>query len=249
MSFLIPGFNDVVDIIIIAFLVYQSLLLIKKTGSYYILYVILLFFSIYLLSKLFKLELINGLLSSFKSIGILIIVILFQKELRELVSKINLNSELMSKSIKNANKEINSTLIDAISAMSFRKIGALIVIERKAKLNEFVNVGEFIDSVVTLRLILSIFNTKSVLHDGALIIREGRIVAAKVVLPLSKNIEYKQKYGTRHLAAVGISEVSDALAIVVSEQTGRVSIADNGVLTTDVPFEELMQIISDATKL
>jgi diadenylate cyclase len=99
-----------------------------------------------------------------------------------------------------------------------------------------------------MRLILAIFNTKSVLHDGAIIIRGNRIMAAKVVLPLSKNSEFSRKFGTRHLAAIGITEVSDAIAIIVSEQTGQVSVAQSGAITVNIAFEELMQIISDAGK-
>ncbi|MCD8479738.1 MAG: DNA integrity scanning protein DisA nucleotide-binding domain protein [Candidatus Cloacimonetes bacterium] len=132
--------------------------------------------------------------------------------------------------------------------MSFRKTGALIVVERKRKLNEFVQAGELIESSISMRLILTIFNTKSVLHDGAIIIRGNRIMAAKVVLPLSKNPEYARKYGTRHLAGIGITEISDAISIIVSEQSGQISVAQGGQITGNVAFEELMQIISDAGK-
>lgn len=248
MSFMIPKFNDVIDIIIIAFLIYQGLLTIKRTGSYQILYGLLIILSIYFLIIILDLEMVSGLLNALKSLWILIIVILFQPEIREFLNKMNISSEFALKHRKNKNREFNGSLIDAISAMSFRRIGALIVIEKKNRLNEYISAGELIDSIVSLRLILSIFNTKSILHDGAIIIRNDRILAAKVVLPLSRNTEYKQKFGTRHLAAIGISEVSDALAIVVSEQTGRVSIASDGKIQTDVAFEELMQIISDASK-
>jgi len=248
MNFLIPKFQDLIDIIIIAFLIYQSLLLMKKTSSYHILYGFLLILLLYSISAIFKLEMVSGILNSVKNLWIVIVVILFQSEIRELLSKINISSDFLQLNTKRNYKDFNSSLIDAVSAMSFRRIGALIVLERKKRLNEYINAGETIDSVMSLRLILSIFNTKSVLHDGAIIIRDGRIKAAKVVLPLSKNTDYKLKVGTRHLAAIGISEVSDAMAIVVSEQNGRVSIATDGVLQSDVAFEELMQIVSDATK-
>jgi diadenylate cyclase len=132
--------------------------------------------------------------------------------------------------------------------MAFRRIGALIVIEKKNRLNDLINSGEIIDSLISLRLILAIFSQKSVLHDGAIIVRNDRILAAKAVLPLTKNIGHMTKFGTRHLAAIGITEVSDALAIVVSEQTGRISIAVSGAIQTDVAFEELMQIITDASR-
>jgi diadenylate cyclase len=195
-----------------------------------------------------KLEMVSSLLHAFKSLWIIIIVVLFQPELRAMLAKLNLSTEFSLGNRKQENKEYYGPLIDAISAMSFRRIGALIVIENRRHLNEYINAGEIIDSKVSLRLILSIFNTKSVLHDGAIIIRNGRIIAAKVVLPLSKSIENSKKFGTRHLAGIGISEVSDALAIIVSEQTGRISIATDGIIQQDIAFEELMQIISDASK-
>lgn len=132
--------------------------------------------------------------------------------------------------------------------MSFRKIGALIVLENKRKLHGYIYSGEPIDAIVSMRLILTIFNPKSVLHDGAIIIRDQRIMAAKVVLPLSKKAEYVRKFGTRHLAGIGITEISDAIAIIVSEQTGQVSVAKAGKIQTNVAFEELLQILTDVTK-
>lgn len=248
MNFLIPRFNDLIDILIISVIIYQSLMVMKRTGSYQILYGLIIVALLYLVTVFMKLELTSGLLSSLKSLWVLVVIILFQPEIRALLAKLNLGDDIIYLTRKNEIKDYCGPLIDAISAMSFRRIGALIVIENKRHLNEYINAGEILDSKLSLRLIISIFNVKSVLHDGAIIIRNGRITAAKVVLPLSKNVNNKQKFGTRHLAAIGISEVSDALAIVVSEQTGRVSVAKDGVLTTDVAFEELMQIITDATK-
>ncbi|HPW25294.1 MAG TPA: DNA integrity scanning protein DisA nucleotide-binding domain protein, partial [Candidatus Syntrophosphaera thermopropionivorans] len=138
-------------------------------------------------------------------------------------------------------------LIDAISSLSFRKIGALIVIENRRKLTEYINNGEIIDAALSLRLVLTIFNPKSPLHDGAIIIRGDRIIAAKVVLPLSKNPEYIKHFGTRHLAGIGITEVSDAIAIIVSEQNSQISVAQNGKIKVNVAYEELLQILMDAT--
>jgi diadenylate cyclase len=248
MTFLIPHFSDLLDIVIISVLIYQSLLIMRKTGSLNILYGFIAILTIYILTTLLNLHMVSGLVNNLKNLWILIIVILFQQEIRELLSHLNIYPELLTHRKKTDKKEFNSSLIDAISAMSFRKIGCIIVVENKKKLYEYMSAGEILDSVLSLRLILTIFNPKSVLHDGAIIIREDRIIAAKVVLPLSKNLDYKQKYGTRHLAAIGISEVTDALAIVVSEQSGRVSIARKGELQTDVAFEELMQIITDASR-
>ncbi len=248
MEFLIPRISDIIDILIIAFLIYQSLLILGKSGRLNIFYGFVLILAVYMLSLVLKLRMVTGLLNSIKDLWILIIIVLFQNEIRELFSRLNLTANAILVNKKPTTQDFASTMIDAISAMSFRRIGAIVILQKKMDLHEYINSGEIIDSNVSLRLILAIFNTKSVLHDGAIIIKNNRIAAAKVVLPLSKNIEYKQKYGTRHLAAIGISEKSDALTIVVSEQTGQVSITNNGSIQSDIAFEELMQIITDAIK-
>lgn len=248
MYFLIPNFIEILDILIITVILYQSIRYIKKTGSYQVLLLILAVFGLYLLTQWLDLKLLKYFFHTLRSYWILALIIIFQPEIRELLNKMKFASESILLYKKQSNKEFSGSLIDAISAMSFRRIGALIVLERKHKLTEFINAGELIDSLVSLRLILSLFNPKSVLHDGAIIIRNNRIISAKVILPLSKNVEYVSNFGTRHLAAIGVSEISDALTIVVSEQTGKISITENGKIQTDIAFEELMQIITDATK-
>jgi len=248
MGFLIPDFTDIIDILLISVLLYQGLLLLSKKNNYQILYVFMAAVLLYWLSKILQLRMVYDLLNSVKNLWILVLFVIFQNDIREFLNKFNLLTDNLGKTGKKHSGDFTSSLIDAVSAMSFRRIGAIIVMENKRSLDEYITAGETLDAQLSLRLILSIFNTKSVLHDGAIIIRNDRIIAAKVVLPLSKNQEYKSSFGTRHLAAIGISELSDALAIVVSEQTGKVSVSRNGVIQTDVPFEELMQIITDATK-
>jgi diadenylate cyclase len=248
MEFLIPKFKDIVDIFIIAFLIYQSLLIIRKSGGYQVLWGLLFLLILYFLASIFELQILSSLLSGIRTYWILAIVILFQPELRTILTKLNLAKELQSAFSKGKKSSIYTPLIDAVSSMCFRKTGALIILENKTKLTEYIQKSEQIDANISMRLILTIFNTKSVLHDGAIIIRGNRIMAAKVVLPLSQNSEYSRKFGTRHLAGIGITEISDAIAIIVSEQNGHVSVAQSGRITTNVAFEELMQIITDATK-
>lgn len=248
MGFLIPRFKDIVDIIIIAFLIYQALLIIRKSGGYQVLWGLLFLLLLYFLASIFELKVLSSLLSGIRTYWILAIVILFQPELRTILSRLNLARELQTAFHRTEKHSLYTPLIDAVSSMSFRKTGALIVVENKRKLNEYVQASEQIDANISMRLILTIFNTKSVLHDGAIIVRGNRIVAAKVVLPLSKNPEYARKYGTRHLAGIGITEISDAVTIIVSEQSGQISVAQAGQITSNVAFEELMQIISDAGK-
>ena len=209
---------------------------------------LLVLMGLYFLAVVFDLKVLSTFLSGIRNYWILAIVILFQPELRAILAKLNLSKEFQTAFSRKEKSSIYTPLIDAISSMSYRKTGALIVLENKRKLNEYIQSSELIDSSISMRLIHAIFNTKSVLHDGAIIIRGDRILAAKVVLPLSKKSEYVRKLGTRHLAGIGISEISDAVAIIVSEQSGQVSVAHAGQITTNVAFEELMQIITDASK-
>lgn len=249
MSFLIPRFKDIIDILIISILIYQTLLIVRKSGGYQVLWGLLSLLALYFLASIFELKVLSSLLSGIRTYWLMAIVILFQPELRAILSRFNLAREFQSAFNRNEQQSVYTPLIDAISSMSFRKIGALVVIETKRRLPaEYIQTGEPIDSAISMRLIMAIFNLKSVLHDGAIVIRGNRIIAAKVVLPLSKNPEYVHTVGTRHLAGVGISERTDAISIIVSEQTGQISIAQEGVLKSNVAFEEMMQIISDASK-
>ncbi len=248
MDFLIPRFKDIVDILLIAFLIYQSLLIFRKSGGYQVLWGLLFILLLYFLAVVFDLKVVSSLLSAIRNYWIIAVVILFQPELRSILARLNLSRELGLAFRKQEKTSLYSPIIDAVSSMSFRKTGALIVLENKRKLHEFIHSGEPLDAAISMRLILTIFNPKSVLHDGAIIIRDERIMAAKVVLPLSKNPDYARKFGTRHLAGIGITELSDAIAIIVSEQNGQVAVAKSGIIQTNVAFEELMQILTDVSK-
>ncbi|GAB1468378.1 diadenylate cyclase CdaA [Candidatus Cloacimonadota bacterium] len=248
MGFLIPKFKDIIDILLIAFLIYQSLLIVRKSGGYQVLWGLLFLLLLYFLAVIFDLKVVSSLLSAIRNFWIVAVVILFQPELRSILARFNLSRELGTAFRKREKTSLYSPIIDAVSSMSFRKTGALIVLENKRKLHEYIQSAEVIDAAISMRLILTIFNPKSLLHDGAIIVRGERIMAAKVVLPLSKKQEYARKFGTRHLAGIGITELSDAIAIIVSEQSGKVSVASAGTIQTDVAFEELMQILTDAAK-
>lgn len=248
MDFLIPKFKDIVDIFLIAFLLYQTLTIVKRSGGYQILLGLLFIFLIYLLAVLFDLKMVTAALSSIRHYWIIALIILFQPELRTILARLNISRELGLAFKKKETNSIYMPLMDAISSMSFRKTGALIVLENKRKLNEYIHSGEMMDATMSLRLILTIFNPRSALHDGAVIIRGDRIMAAKVVLPLSKKPDFVKRFGTRHLAGIGITEISDAVAIIVSEQNSQISVAQNGQITTNIAYEELIQIITDAAK-
>lgn len=246
MGFLIPRFKDIVDIFIIAFLIYQALLIVRKSGGYQVLWGLLSLLLLYFVASIFELQILSGLLSGIRTYWIMAIVILFQPELRAIISRFNLSREF--RSIFNRKEEVEryGPVSEAVGNLAFRGHGALIVIEGKRKLTEYLHNSEIIDSNISSKLIMIIFDPRSALHDGAVVIRGNRLFAAKVVLPLSKNSEYVSKCGTRHLAGIGISEVSDATAIIVSEETQEISVAKGGVLSRGVNEAEIRQILTDA---
>ena len=246
MSILIPRITDIIDILIVAYLLYRLILLLKKAGGFQILIGIVAALIIYFTASILNLNMVSSILKVFKDYWVIVFIILFQQEIRNLFARLAQSHNLKSL-FRDAKKSVFSPLLNAVSIMSFRKIGALIVIENSRKLNDFIESGEIIDAQVSVKLLLTIFNNKTILHDGAVVIRNNRILAVKVVLPLSENVEYEQKLGTRHLAAVGITEGTDAFVIVVSEETGRISVARSGELFPGLSIDELSQRIKDET--
>ena len=246
MRILIPRITDIIDILIVAYLLYRLILLLKKAGGFQILIGIVAALIIYFTASILNLNMVSSILKVFKDYWVIVFIILFQQEIRNLFARLAQSHNLKSL-FRDAKKSVFSPLLNAVSIMSFRKIGALIVIENSRKLNDFIESGEIIDAQVSVKLLLTIFNNKTILHDGAVVIRNNRILAVKVVLPLSENVEYVQKLGTRHLAAVGITEGTDAFVIVVSEETGRISVARNGELFRGLSIDELSQRIKDET--
>ncbi|MBT3169778.1 MAG: diadenylate cyclase [Candidatus Cloacimonetes bacterium] len=247
MNIFIPTFADILDIVIIALILYASILVLRKYGGYQILIALALIFVFYVLVTLLDLKMVSSVLKVFKDYWIILFIILFQQEIRSLFTKFAHNKNLKF-IFSSASKSTYSLLLNAVSIMSFRKIGALIIIENERKLSEFIESGEVIDANISVKLLLTIFNNKTILHDGAVVIRGNRINAVKVVLPLSENLEFTQKFGTRHLAAIGITETTDAVGIVVSEESGKISFVKKGEITTDISIDELAQIIKDETR-
>ena len=246
MSFLIPKITDVIDILMVSFLLYRLIFLLKKTGGFQVILGFGLVLLLYFTASVLNLSMMTSFLKLLKDYWVIAFIIIFHPEIRNLFSKLLRNRDLMSV-FKDTKKKIYTLLLNTVSIMSFRKIGALIVIENNGKLDDYIESGETIDARISTKLLLTIFNNKTILHDGAVIIRKERILAVKVVLPLSENIEYTQKFSTRHLAAIGITEKSDAFAIVVSEETGKISVAKNGVISTNLTIDELSQRIKDET--
>jgi len=247
MNFLIPSFADVLDILIIAGLLFCFLLVVKKPTGIEILFGVLLVFILYFFAAIYELKMITGILEGLKNYWILVIIIIFHNEIKSLFSNIAKTNNISSY-FKNPIKLTYSSILDSVSEFSSSRTGALLVFEKTQRLDNYISTGEIIDAKLSSKLLLSIFNIKTLLHDGAVVIRNDRIHAAKVVLPLTSDEEYGRIYGTRHLAAIGITEVSDAFCVVVSEQSGRISVTKDKKIHKDLSIEELLQVLTDEKK-
>ena len=239
--------NDLLDIIILYFLLYEIMVWIKKTRAWVLLkgFAVLLVFIF--VAWAFRLNTILWLGKNIFSLGITALVIVFQPELRKALEQLgrqNIISSVFSfdsakeSEARFSDKTVNE-LIKAVFEMAKVKTGALIVIEKKTPLNEYERTGITLDSVITSQLLINIFEKNTPLHDGAVIIRGDRIVSATCYLPLSDNLFLSKELGTRHRAAVGISEVTDSLTIVVSEETGAVSVAMEGDIKRNLNQDDL----------
>ena len=225
--------SDVVDILIIAFLIYKAFGLISKTNTMRVAKGIIVLLVLLWLSGLLKLSMINFLLRNTFELGFIALVIIFQPELRRLLEKVGssrvsayFGNDFKSLDVENA---ITQTVV-ACSDMSDKKTGALIVFARDNQLMEPISTGTIINADVTAELLKNIFFVKAPMHDGAVIIKNGRIVSACCMLPLSTNNNLSRDLGMRHRAGIGMSEQSDAVVLIVSEETGSISVAVDGML-------------------
>ena len=217
---------DLLDIIIIAFLIYQLLGIINRTRAGQLAKGALLVMVVYLVANTLNMRTVTWLLNSLLQVGLLTLVVLFQPEIRRALERMGQTDQ----SLKGAWRSAIIAICDAAERFSETKTGALIVLERHTNLSEIVRTGTPVNSAVNLEVLGTIFYEGTPLHDGAAIIENGRIKAAGCVLPLSNNLDLGKDMGTRHRACLGIAENSDAIAIVVSEETGIISMAKNGVL-------------------
>ena len=241
------SFVDIVEILIISFLFYHILLWIKNTRAWNLFKGIIVILLFVLVAAIFQMNTILWLAENTLSVGLTALVIIFQPELRKALENLggkNVLGKLFDFGKVEENKFSDHTideLIKACYAMGKVKTGALIVIEDEILLNEYVRTGIDIDAIISSQLLINIFEKNTPLHDGAIIVRNDRIVAATCYLPLSDNMELSKDLGTRHRAAVGMSEVSDAMIVVVSEETGGVSVAQGGRLSRNLTEAELRE--------
>lgn len=233
-SFVNIRISDVLDIAIVAFLTYKLINYIRRTRAMQLLKGLIIVLIVWALAELFGFTVVRFLISNFMTLGIIFLVIVFQPELRLGLEKLGRGGALVPSNFAVAKMDeidfMIVELLDAIKDMAMTKTGAIIVIERDGSLGDIVETGESIDARVKSGLIKNIFFKNAPLHDGAMIIRETIIVAAACLLPLSRNQSISKDLGTRHRAALGLAERSDALIIVVSEETGTISVASEGKL-------------------
>jgi len=237
--------SDYLDIIIVAFLIYKLLPLFRSTGTARIAWVVGVIIVVAWLTDALHMYALSYLFSEILTVGLLALVVLFQPELRRMIDhlgRMNLADFFRKKHGQDMEPVITHT-VHACEQMSREKIGALIVFARDNRLEEHFKNGTMIDAQVSERLIRNIFFPKAALHDGAMIIRDGRVAAAGCVLPLSESDRLSLDLGTRHRAAVGMSEVSDAVVVVVSEETGAISVAVGGMLKRHLAPQTLERLL------
>lgn len=243
------GWSDIAEVIILTFLIYHIMLWIKTTRAWALVKGFAVIMVFLFLAVLFDMNTILWIAGKIFSIGILAIVIVFQPELRRALEQLgqkNIITGILSiDSDREQEEEFNEHTIEAIVKacveMSKAKTGALIVIENTVPLGEYERTGITLDAQISSQLLLNIFEHNTPLHDGALLVRGNRAVSATCYLPLSDNMELSKELGTRHRAAVGISEVSDAMTVIVSEETGAVSITQHSALNRNITTEELRE--------
>ncbi|MBQ6315658.1 MAG: diadenylate cyclase CdaA [Mogibacterium sp.] len=240
--------TDVIDIVIVAFLLYKLFGFIKETRAQQLLRGVLLIVGIFLMSEILDLSLLNWLLTRLITVGLIAVVILFQPEIRRGLEQIGRRGVLTSTFRDIGKEESFATvhkIVDAVDDFSSTRTGALMAIERETMLTDIVETGVVIDGEISVRLLGNLFYEGSPLHDGAVIIRGTKIYAASCVLPLTSRTSIGKNLGTRHRAGVGLSEVSDAFVIIVSEETGAISVAQNGTLRRFLDLKTLEKMLLD----
>ena len=238
---------DVIDIIVVAFLLYQFFQFIRGTKATPILVGLVIFFVVSFIVRWFDFRALSWIMSSIIAVWVVAFVIVFQPEIRNALARIGRQRSIKF-FLKVEEKPVINELIDAVKKLSEDKIGALILIQKGIGLKDIIDTGIRIDSQVNSALLRTIFFPDTPLHDGACVIQGDTIIAASCILPLSENLDLAGSYGLRHRAALGISEQSDAVCIVVSEETGKTSFAYKGKLVTKVDIEVLRRSLEAILK-
>ncbi|WP_026326878.1 diadenylate cyclase CdaA [Paenibacillus ginsengihumi] len=242
--------RDIIDIGIVSYVIYKLILIVRGTRAIQLLKGIFVVVVAWALSSWFKLSTLQWMMNQMFTFGLVGVAIIFQPELRRALEQLG-RGKLFSRSTAEQDHEISvriNEVLKAINYLSRRKIGALIVFERETGLSDYIESGIAIESRISSELLINIFIPNTPLHDGAVIMRKAQLMAAGCYLPLSENPFISKELGTRHRAAIGLSEVSDAVCVIVSEETGQVSIAMNGHILRDIKDDVLLaKLIEELT--
>ncbi len=239
--------TDILDMLLVAFVVYKLITFMSKSASARVIRGVIVLLAAMWLSSIFQLNVVNYLLGNAMEFGVLVLVILFQPELRRFLERVGSSEFMNIFGHAGGPREMETAINQTISAcvdLSRTKTGALIIFERRVKLDDTIKTGTLINADMQAELIKNIFYPKTPLHDGAVIVRNGKIAAAGCILPNSSNPNISKELGTRHRAGIGMSEVSDAIVIILSEETGSISIAIDGMLKRHLApdtFEKILK--------
>lgn len=243
--------KDIVDVVLVALMLYYMYRLMKDSGSLNLFVGILVFiFSWLFVSKMLQMRLLGSILDQLMSVGTLALVVIFQEEIRNFFRTLGSHRHFgfLSKFFSRDKKDSNATevmpVVLACNSMAQQKVGALIVVQRNMSLDDIVKTGEAINANISQRLVEAVFFKNAPLHDGAMIIQNGRITAAQCILPVSHNLNISKKLGLRHRSAIGVTEIYDAIAVVVSEETGTISAAIGGKLIQNLDARKLEEILT-----
>ena len=238
--------SDILDIVVVAFLIYKLLPIFRSTGTARIAWVVVVVVAVASMANVLQMHTLSFILSQLLAVGLVAIVVLFQPELRRMLDHVSSFKLKTLLGIEKKTQELVPVIeqtVRACEVMSREKVGALIVFARDNRLEEHFKTGTLLDAQVSEQLIRNVFFPKASLHDGAMIIRDGRVAAAGCVLPLSESDRLNADLGTRHRAAVGMSEVSDAVVVIVSEETGVLSVAVGGMLKRHLAPQTLERLL------
>ena len=242
------GISDIIDILVVSFLIYTVLRLVRSSSAARVAWTVLVLLIATWLTSVFNLYACNWILNKILELGFISLVVIFQPEIRRAMERfggkffLNLVDPASKKSVEES--AIEAT-VSACEIMSKERVGVLLIFERSVSLEEYFKTGTLIDAKVTEQLLRNLFFPKASLHDGAVIVRGGRIAAAGCVMPLSENTHLSSDLGTRHRAGIGTSEVSDAVVVIVSEETGTISVAIGGMLKRHLAPQTLEKLLSN----
>lgn len=244
--FSVPFFVNILDVLVVWYLVYKLIQMVQGTKAIQLFKGVVIFIAIRFLAEIIGLNTLSWLMDQVITYGVIAAIVIFQPEIRRGLEHLGRTTFLSQTKAETDQGETMVQAFDkAIQYMSKRKIGALITVERNTGLEEYIETGITLDADITGELLINIFIPNTPLHDGAVIVRNGKIAVSSAYLPLSDSNMISKEYGTRHRAAAGVSEVSDALTIVVSEETGGVSLTLNNQLYTELSQDEYLKVLRD----